>query len=84
MNKRLEKQLNEYFYSEEYYKHIEDGEKLKAAYTEYYRYLEPLMQYDKELFYKIEDAISRAELEYERRGFLQGYQYALIMMGIAL
>lgn len=42
------------------------------------------MQYDKELFYKIEDAISRAELEYERRGFLQGYQYALIMMGIAL
>lgn len=29
MNKRLEKQLNEYFYSEEYYKHIEDGEKLK-------------------------------------------------------
>lgn len=83
MMKELERQLNEYFYCGEYQERVGESEALKAAYEEYYTYMMPILQSDKKLFFKMEGAISRAELECERRGFLQGYQYALTMLGIS-
>lgn len=83
MTKELERQLNEYFYRGEYQEKSKETEALKAAYKEYYAYITPILQNDKELFFELEDAIARAEIEHERIGFLQGYQYALTMLGIS-
>ncbi len=82
MNKELMKLLDEYYYHGSYSDEIEDGEELKAAYNKYYDLLEPLRKQNHALFFEIETAIGEAELEHERRGFRQGYQYALKMLGI--
>lgn len=82
MKKELEKQLDKYFYGD-YCEEAEESERTRKARAEYYKYLNPLMRYDKELFFKIEAAITNAEAEHERQGFLQGYQYALTMLGIS-
>lgn len=82
MNKKLEKRLDDYFYGD-YFEEVEENEETKAACNEYYSLLEPVQRINHKLFFEIDDAITAAEFEYERRGFKQGYRYAMEMFGLA-
>ncbi|WP_338547805.1 hypothetical protein V1225_05860 [Emergencia sp. JLR.KK010] len=82
MNEKLEKRLDDYFYGD-YFEELEENEETKAACNECYLLLEPVQRINHKLFFEIDDAITAVGFEYERRGFKQGYQYALEMLGLA-
>ena len=68
MNKRLEKQLDKYFYGD-YCEEAEESERTRKARAEYYKYLNPLMRYDKELFFKIEAPLQTQKRSMKDKAF---------------
>lgn len=81
MNEKLKEELERYFYSDDY-NLAEDTEEVKAAYETYHKELEAVVKQDKKLLCSLEDLITSSEIAYEKRGFLNGYAYCLIIMGL--
>lgn len=81
MNEKLRKELERYFYSDDY-NLAEDSEEIKAAYEAYRKELEAVVKQDEGLFCSLENLIGSSEVAYEKRGFLRGYEYCLAMMGL--
>lgn len=77
MNEALIKELKKYYYSNAYDRPGND--EIETAYGKVALCLESL---DNNLRSKIEYAVTGLEIERELRGFLRGYEYCILMMGL--
>lgn len=81
MNEALKKELERYYFSNDYGLLPQNQDAIKA-HEIYNKMIDTLRERKDPTWGEWDDAIAETEVAHERQGFLRGYEYCLTMLGL--